>query len=428
MEENGNEGSRESETRVQGLTRLTSWASLTAHFRWIMSVGVLIVSSSSVFIFQNCAGPEAPTEKDDETLPIVSGLAEKAPFAYDGFFDTLGYMSCSDLTSKTFNPSTYFTFRAGSYRAGGLKLKDNYFARFAEEIETKEEKLELLTTSPANTRTQAQLSIRNLANFQNVFTQNGTPVDGEDFQNLLPGLGTEEMTEYVLSLPTGQRIRYMRNGLVTGTRFEASLNFGDSYSLAEGVRNYLSSEAVLSLTFMDLKSASRVVAKGPADIDPNAPDQRRSVYGKGLIVRFRQPTPSSGALYGQFPAHTLREVSELSLEDRTDSSQIKAWTCPTSLQFRIVRPQDLVNADAHCTTPVDPAVVDPTLRMVRRILRVEDWYVDMTNRCIVNKKFQGTGCYGSDDYIVQYDTSKPCTNGNSKEQCVHYASICYRQD
>ncbi len=399
---------------------------LAGRRRYLLGVCVFILSVSSLLVFQNCSSPEAPTEEEDTDLSRIAALAEKAPFAYDAFFDTLGYMSCSDLPSKMFDPSAYFTFRAGAYRAGGLKLKENYFADVAGELPTRDDKIEYLTTSPANTRTQAQFSVRSLANFQSVFTQQGTPEDGEDFENFLPALGTEEMTKNVLSLPAGQRIRYMRNGLVTGTRFEADLNFSDNYGLADGVRNLLSADGMLALTFMDLQASSRVVAKGPADIDPKAPDQRKSVYGKGLVARFRQPTPVAGSLYGQFPPHVLREISEINLVDRSDSTQIKGWTCPTSLQFRIVRPQDL--AAAACTTPVDPVTVDPTLRMVRRILRVEDWYVDMANRCIVTKKYQGVSCYGSDENIVLYDTSLPCTDGHPKEQCVQYASVCYRQE
>jgi hypothetical protein len=128
-------------------------------------------------------------------------------------------------------------------------------------------------------------------------------------------------------------------------------------------------------------------------------------------------------MFGQYPNYVLREITELNLEDRNDRTDIKPWACPVSLQFRIVRPGD---SAAPCNADPDPAVLSDELQLVRRSLRVEDWYVDLANRCIVPKKYQGKGCYG-DRQTVQYNLSAQCTPGTNTQDCVHWTSICHRQ-
>ncbi|MCM2280226.1 MAG: hypothetical protein NDI61_00110 [Bdellovibrionaceae bacterium] len=368
-----------------------------------------------VVAFNNCSQPHVEKKSD------ISALAEKAQHAYDAHFDQLAYMSCSEMPSKTFDSSAYFTFRAGAYRTGGLKIRDGYLASIEQDFRLPEDQVDLISTSPINSNSFLQMSIRSRANFQAVFSQSGSPEANEDFANFFTELGKPELVETLYGLLPGARARYMRNGYPTGNRFEGSLHFGDSTALADSVRTMLSSEGMLALTYSDAQ-ISPSYARGPADLAGG--DASNSAFGKGLILSFRQPTSPSGAVYGQYPNYALREITELNLENRTDTSNIRPWSCPVSMQFRIVRPGD--DPVVPCQAGPDPAVMSAELAIVRRSLRVEDWYVDMANRCITPKKQMGRNCYGTIQ-TVQYNLANACTPGTNTQDCVHWASICVRQ-
>ena len=119
--------------------------------------------------------------------------------------------------------------------------------------------------------------------------------------------------------------------------------------------------------------------------------------------------------------------------------------CSSSLVFKIADPSDLttnaVNTDTtkiYCERkPDDPNSLNASdrdlLRRARLSLRVEDWYIDWTRKCIVPKKF-GDGknlCYGpaSSAVAIEYDLTKTCLTSPSttaNRACVALASICYR--
>ncbi len=379
-------------------------------------VGLALLSAVSIAAFNNCSSPYVERKKD------VSSLVDRADHAYDANLDQVAYMSCSGLPSRTFDMSAYFTFRAGAYRSGGLKLRDGYLAAIGKEFKLPDDQIELIATSPINSNSRLQLGIRSRANFQAVFTQGGTAEPNEDVANFFTPLGSYDLVETLYHAAAGSRLRYQRNGLPQGERFEGSLNQGDSAALAESVRAMLTGEGMLALTYSD-PEISPTYAKSPADL--HGGDAGRAVYGKGLVVSFRQPTPSQGTIHGQFPNYALREITELNLENRGDASDVRTWSCPVSMQFRIVRPGD--NTGIPCNAEADPVALSPELQIVRRSLRVEDWYVDMANRCITPKKQGGADCYGSNIQSVQYNLPQACVPGAPTQDCVHWASICTRQ-
>lgn len=379
---------------------------------------VVLSASAAIMIvaFNNCSSPNMPESTDN------SSFIEKADHAYDANFDQLAYMSCSGLPSKSFDQSAYFTFRAGAYRTGGLKIRDGYIAAIEKEFRNPDEQIDMIASSPINSGSRLQLAIRSRANMQQVFTQSGQAENNEDVANFFTEIGKYELVEALFALPTGVRTRYQRNGFAYGDRFEGNLNQGDSVTLAESVRSMLTSEGMLALTYLDT-AIGPTYARSPADLYGG--DTSKSVYGKGLVVSFRQPTPSQGAIHGQFPNYALREVNELNLESRSDTRDLRPWSCPITMQFRIVRPGD--NTGIPCSAAPDPANPSADLQLVRRSLRVEDWYVDMTNRCITPKKQFGNGCYGNNIQTVQYDLQQACLPGAPTQDCVHWASICTRQ-
>jgi len=163
-------------------------------------------------------------------------------------------------------------------------------------------------------------------------------------------------------------------------------------------------------------------ARSPADVvEGSTANPSRSIFGRGFGITFRQP--NAQPLYTQFPTVALGSVNEVNLLNSSDRTGMGTWACPTSLQFRIVRSQDLTVAGANCRTVPDPA--NPTFEqgIARNSLRYEDWFIDFDNRCIVPKK-AGNGCYGTIDQ-VKYAMGDTCTPGVSPA-CVAYASVCYR--
>ena len=103
------------------------------------------------------------------------------------------------------------------------------------------------------------------------------------------------------------------------------------------------------------------------------------------------------------------------------------WSCPTGLQFRIVRAMDIGKAGVNCNMLPDPATPSALLTLVRQTLRDEDWYVDMADQCIVAK---GTGadCYGTPGATpnVAYIMTDAINANDPTVTSVSYASICYR--
>ncbi|NJL24730.1 MAG: hypothetical protein HC902_05885 [Calothrix sp. SM1_5_4] len=65
------------------------------------------------------------------------------------------------------------------------------------------------------------------------------------------------------------------------------------------------------------------------------------------------------------------------------------------------------------------------LSVIRRVLRVEDWFVDMDNRCIMPKR-TGDYCYGDlNGRTIQYGVAS-CLNSTTTV-CPHFVSVCIRR-
>jgi hypothetical protein len=129
-----------------------------------------------------------------------------------------------------------------------------------------------------------------------------------------------------------------------------------------------------------------------------------------------------------FPAVAVQNVTEVDLENPTNRVGLGAWSCPSSLQFRIIRPEDLAEPGANCVKKPDPSVVSPTsaLGIVRNSLKTEDWYIDMTNRCIIPKRssLESPSCYGNIKKVT-YAMGDGCVEAG-EGICVAIASVCYR--
>jgi hypothetical protein len=387
-------------------------------------VGAVLFSGFSMLTLQNCTQP-----LQTDQASVFDAEASKVSFAYDVAIDQIAYMSCAPGESGLDGGAT-FTFRAGAYKStSGIQLKDTFFTEMGRK--PIEKQIALLTASPANASTSLQLSIRAKDNYQSFLVSNpsSSAVNGRDYWNMFDRLGTSDMSDYLINHANGARVRYVRNGTVYGARMEGSLSFTKDVSLAADVRSRFPNSVILALTYSQASSAagvtsgSETLARSPADVvDGSTANAARSVYGRGFELEFGQPTVAT-SLSSQFPANVLTGVKEKDLEGGRFLSNNGGWSCPTSLQYRIVRPEDAGSSAASCVKAPDPATLSTEQAYVRNMLRVEDWWVDWTNKCVMSKR-SGAGCYGTIT-SVQYNLSSSCSTTQASA-CVHYVSICYR--
>jgi hypothetical protein len=388
------------------------------HWR-ILTSGLVVLSTAAVF--QNCT-----TQSNTKNASAKNSvLATTLPFAYDAAIDQIAYSSCSEVASGLADRSQYFSFRVGAYRDGsGLMVNSAFTQAIAATANTAASSGgDVLSSSAANTNTQLQIAIRGLSNYQQVFAGSGAaPVDGNDFAEIFAPLGTTDFSNYLFSLGSGVRSRYVRDQTAMGLRMEGDLHFDSSFNQADSMRQSLSGQStVLGVTYQEGPSFG---ARAPSSFSTTAPLASRSVYGMGYQIHFRQPTLFT--VNPNFPNYTLRDVTELSLQN-SGTVTGHSWSCPANLQFRILPSPGAVDLQAFgCQLTPDPAFPDSWLQMVRLSYRAEDWYVDMTNHCLIPKnKGSGTSCYGSATGIV-HDMTQACTGPASSVTCVHFGSICYR--
>lgn len=391
-----------------------------------VALSVSVVTAAVVLSFQNCSMP--PTVEGPGQFALE---AEKMPFAYDAHLDQIAYMSCATAGSSTLDPEVYFSFRAGAYRSGGVRLSQEFRNEMAPK--PPERQAALLVSSPANTNTSVQMALRPRADLQNILIGGGSAPRREfDFVNLFEPLGTEDLADLLVQLPPQTRLRYLRNGFIRGSRFEGQLNFQSSPALAAQVRTQLQNTALMALTYTAAAETTAVSsleyqARAPADFGGGA-NAKTSVFGKGYQLRFTQPTFASAPSHGSFPNVVLQDLTEVSLvntADRTASSG--TWVCPDAMKLQIVRPEDIAAGRVACTRAPDPAVLSPDLVILRRTLGHEHWYIDLVNRCVVPKR-SPNACYGADVQLVSYDPRVECTEGTSqvgRPACVSYVSVCH---
>lgn len=393
-------------------------------------IWLLLLMAIPGLLYTNCTVAYEPPEDE------LASLSSVGEFAYDSQLDQVAFMSCADL-GGLYDTSTYFTFRGGAYRTGGIKLADNYFSSISPVVTTVDDKIGYLTQTEANTNTQLQLALRPLTDFQSVYGS-GSAAAGRDFSLILDPLGTPEMVEPLIGLGFGQRIRYMRDGTFEGKRFEGSIQMSDK---AENLRasimgrnSAIPGKLFLGLTYTN-PNINATHARSPVDFLEEGQttatiSDKNTAYGKGLQIDLAAPP---GA-YSGYPDYTMSQVREFDLLNRTSGNV--NWICPDTLKFKIVRNDSSNVNEAICSTDADPDyAVGSDMWRVRQSLRTEDWYVDPTRRCVVPKKVLSTDCYGSDfSRKVQYNISTQCRfdGGNpqntdpNQQACSHWVSICYR--
>lgn len=395
----------------------------------------------TLLLFQNCSAPP-----EDASFSTSSSYENRLPLAVEGQVDTIGYMSCSEMPNDP-EPRAYFSFRALAFKnsTGGLRVSREYLEKTRYFSNT--DRARSFANSEANGDTRFSLSIRSAANYQSIWKAEELRV-GKAIEGLMSPLDSNQVSGQLASavkdvnslLNTPMNVRDPNAGIPWTNYFPGS----ETKRLIEGsLRFYkLDDDAVKTRNALETRQSLLVAgfSAGADELNTSlrvppsvtaAPGYPPPVYGRGYYLRFGLPSGyQSGEkrvlASGLGPAAGVEEV-DLSQSQPTPVSG--TWDCSSTYQFQVVRPEDAVTTSPNyvpCARAADPVNMPAQLQAIRRVLRVEDWYVDLAGRCVVPKN-SGDYCYGNNiqNRRIQYG-SPNCTNSTTT-LCPHFVSVCIRQ-
>lgn len=388
--------------------------------------------------YTNCA--QAP---DETTSTEQSSFADGLSFAYVEKADTIAYMSCSEV-KESVNQRAYFTFRVGAYQScqpvpgfvsssctptGGLTMSDAF--RKSTAYYSTQDRARLFTGA-VNGDTRLNLSVRLRGNLQSMYRESSSSVSGANIDSFLPPLSGAEIAGPLAGVKTGYLMNYFP-GATDKRLMEASLRFYKFENIMKTTRTNLAGggdPAYLVMGYSESSDELEEKLRVPATVN-GAPfanlsttAQARYAYGTGFALSFALPNGYSGGEQRVLSSTVTPQEIDLA----TNQPRASSWDCSTGYQFVIVRPEDL--SAVSCRRGPDQyrdANQQKALAYIRRVLRVEDWYVDMDNHCVVPKR-TGDYCYGDpakQGRTIQYTTAA-CTNAGST-LCPHFVSVCVRR-
>ena len=393
-------------------------------FKYRQTVFALGIVLSLVMVFQNCAEPLELSDTDASTF------ADNLPFAYDVKMDTFAYMSCNTEISN-YEPRAIFTFRVGAYEDGsGLRLNDEFVE--STKNYTEQARAESLFRSPTNSGAILQLAIRNSSvDYQQILLNASGAVQlGKDVENYLnsstldsPGIATP-----LLNLEEGKRLRYFSGTPGLDGRFlEQSLRFNTVLkSVTEKMVGSTGSRVTLAYT-QDNNPLNYFV-RGP---DRN--NLQRVIYGQEFRPTFAPPVRISNRASIATAQDRNRILQSLGVVDiaQKNTRAETMWSCPPEYRYVVIRPEDAKANASLC--PLDswsfdnpPQGRERELEVLRRVIRVEDYYVNMQRRCIVPRD-DANHCYPSDStgINIKYDGTT-CNDDpeNDIYECPNFVSVC----
>jgi hypothetical protein len=394
--------------------------------------GFAVAVIGTLLAFQNCAqAPETSLTGSNS----ASSYTQNLPLAVKGQIDTIAYMSCSEIKDSV-DKRAYFTFRAGAYsdQTGGLQLTQEFIN--ATQHYTDTERAKSFADSEPNGDTLYSLSIRSAANYQAPWVSETINV-GEELDAFLPPLDAPEIsgalaaTAHAPRDSADARINYFP-GVSTQRLMEASLRFYKFDNVMKDTRNALEGGgnspggSLLVAGFSGSSDPMNTTLRAPPN-SAAAPGGAAPVYGKGFRILFAVP-PGVNNGEKRVISSDPSAITEMDLMYSPPLATNAQWDCPSVYKFVIVRPEDKAAAKVVCNATVDRfanATEQAMLGALRRVLRVEDWFIDITNRCVMPKR-TGDYCYGAlGGRTIQYGLNS-CTNGTGT-MCPHYVSVCIRR-
>lgn len=369
--------------------------------------------------FQNCS--QAP-----EDSSMNSTLEMLTPFAYSAQPDTISHMSCSGLSDSGPDRNAYFSFRVGAYNpaTGGLTVTQKF--RDDMKYYSVDQRARIFGISNKNSNTNLSLSIRSAANYQQIWKEGETRA-GEELDAMLPSLDSAQIAGPLAASQVGQWINYFP-GSGAKRLMEGSLRYYHFENTMKDTRAALDRrEAILTLGYSDTSDSMDTKLRTAEDIPNDSvtlPTNR--AYGTGYFLRFALPFNYSSGEYRVISPNG--GIEELDLE--TGALKLSNWDCNVA-QFQIIRPEDY-GAGLVAMTPgpdPSPSVLTPgqanALTAIRRVLRVEDWFVDIATARVMPKR-TGDYCYGPlNGRFITYPSGS-CLNSNTT-MCPHFVSVCVKR-
>lgn len=394
--------------------------------RQVLSAAAIL----SLGLYQNCAGVD-----DTGGVMTEASYEESLPFAYNAKIDTLAYMSCSEMQDGSFEPRAYFTFRAGAYNSttGGLAMTPAF--RSATQYYSNTDRGNALAQSSNNANTLLTLSIRSRSNFQSLWATDQITAGGE-IDQFLPELDQSTVAGPFASLGVdasgnSKMVQYFP-GADEKRLMEASLRFLKYENVANDTRNNLGAgTSILVVGYSksgDIMDQSlRTPLDFPSDQAP-APNPGANTnaiaYGTGFLVPFSLPAGYASGVRRVLASSGLQEI-----DLATNKIQPSSWDCSQNYEFMVIRPEDKAANRVACNATVDRpngSAQVAALNAIRRVLRVEDWFVDLDNHCVIPKR-TGDMCYGSTlgARTIQYGIAS-CVDSQTTA-CPHFVSVCIRR-
>lgn len=399
--------------------------------------------TSVVLAFQNCgkAGFDdtgSDASKDSATKDTT------VSFAFNSAFDQITYNSCFGA-GLTNNPA-FFTIKAGAYEAGGVNLTQSFIndakakltPQYPATTVTVEQMKAFVGETAENTSATLQMALRTRGSPQQVRNPTGAaPTLGVDFINLLMDLTDDRVMEPIFRAQGGV-VNYFPLAPNQNQRvMEGKITYNADEGIAYSLRNDLSSNGMLGLTYTAYNGGSAFAARMPGTTsDPSL------AYGRGYVMTFAADVAPMTQIINNNPAvqphsknpnNILVNISEVDLQN--PSAAGPAWTCAPGRRYLIVKSED---AATYCPSDSVSRLSDLNYRreleIIRRHLPPEQWDVSVDRRCVVPKS---GSCYrnsgGTAEEPVEYNQALECYQGiqglanpNITKRCAQYVSICLR--
>jgi hypothetical protein len=407
-----------------------------------------------IFAFQNC-GKAGFDKVAEETIIDSSSKDTTAPFAYSASFDQITYNSCFGVGLG--NNPVYFTLKAGAYDGGGVNLTPNFLSYVKDNLKpsypstevTVEQMKSFVGETVENASPTLQMALRTRGAPQQVRNPSGaSPSLNKDFVNLMSDLTDDRIMEPIFRA-LGGVVNYFPLAANQSQRvMEATLTYNADEGMAYSLRNDLSNNGMLALTYTGPVGSSAFAARVPSSssrIDSTGATvmDMTIAYGRGYNLTFAADiAPMTQLLHSgvtvapnsRNPNNILVSIQESNLENPSASTGV-IWTCAQARRYLIVKAEDAAN---YC--PADPvdrmanANYRRELEIVRHHLPAQQWDVSIDRRCVVPKS---GSCYknvgGTAEEPVEYDQTLACYQGiqgladpSVAKRCAQYVTICLR--
>ncbi|MBS1968950.1 MAG: hypothetical protein JSU04_01510 [Bdellovibrionales bacterium] len=411
----------------------------------LKSLSAVFACGLLVFAFQNCgkAGFDSAIDTTENLASVGSDTA--APFAFNATFDQITYNSCFGAGLST--NAAYFTVKAGSYDGGGVNLTSNFITYVNSKLKpqypsttvTVEQMKSYVGETVENNSATLQMALRTRGAPQQVRNPTGSnPALNVDYVNLMTDLTDDRIMEPVFR-SLGGVVNYFPLAATAAQRvMEAKITYNNDEGVAYSLRNDLSNNGMLALTYTGPTGTSAFAARMPSSTTDTS-----IAYGRGYTMLFAADiAPLTQAIAqsttvapnSRNPNNILVGIQETDLANPAANSGA-TWSCAQGRRYAIVKAADSATyCPADSIDRMGDANYRRELEIVRRHLPASQWDVSIDRRCVVPKS--GT-CYnnaaGTAEEAVEYDQRNECYQGLQglanpaiAKRCAQYISICLR--